>query len=130
MSIKIKARITKELFHRDDYYILAATPTESNRDIKLNQYGGFTLVGNLPYLTVDHEYELEITEGKATKYGINYEVCSVPSLSKKEASGILLSFSVLPTCIIFSYVFKSTTFWKGSSDDVFAIYNKLLFIGL
>lgn len=84
MSIKIKARITRELFHRDDYYILACTPLESNREVKLNQYGGFTIVGNLPYLTVDHEYELEVTEGKATKYGINYEVCSVPSLSKKD----------------------------------------------
>ena len=65
MSIKIKARITRELFHRDDYYILAATPTESNRDIKLNQYGGFTLVGNLGFLTVDNEYELIVKEGKA-----------------------------------------------------------------
>ena len=84
MGIKVKARITRELFHRDDYYILAATPTESNRDIKLNQYGGFTLVGNLGFLTVDNEYEIEVKEGKATKYGINYEVVSCPSLAKKE----------------------------------------------
>ena len=84
MSIKIKARITRELFHRDDYYILAATPTESNREIKLNQYGGFTLVGNLGYLTVDSEYELILKEGKATKYGINYEVTDCPSLAKQE----------------------------------------------
>ena len=84
MSFKIKARITRELFHKDDYYILAATPTETCREIKLNSYNGFTLVGNLPYLTVDHEYELELKEGKATKYGLNYEVCSVPSLSKKD----------------------------------------------
>ena len=84
MSIKIKARVTRELFHRDDYYILAATPTESNRDIKLNQYGGFTLVGNLGFLTVDNEYELVVKEGKATKYGINYEVTDCPSLAKQE----------------------------------------------
>ena len=84
MSITIKARITRELFHRDDYYILAATPTESNRDIKLNQYGGFTLVGNLGFLTVDNEYELVVKEGKATKYGINYEVTDCPSLAKQE----------------------------------------------
>lgn len=84
MGIKIKARITRELFHRDDYYILAATPTESNRDIKLNQYGGFTLVGNLGFLIVDNEYELIVKEGKATKYGINYEVTDCPSLAKQE----------------------------------------------
>ena len=88
MSIKIKTRITRELFHRDDYYILACTPLESNREIKLNQYGGFTIVGNLPYLTVDHEYELEIVEGKASKYGINYEVKDVPTLAKKDLKNI------------------------------------------
>ena len=88
MGILVKARITRELFHRDDYYILAATPTESNRDIKLNQYGGFTLVGNLPYLTVDNEYELEVVEGKASKYGLNYEVKDVPTLAKKDLKNI------------------------------------------
>ena len=88
MGIFVKARITRELFHRDDYYILAATPTESNREVKLNQYGGFTLVGNLPYLTVDNEYELEIVEGKASKYGINYEVKDVPTLAKKDLKNI------------------------------------------
>lgn len=88
MSIKIKARIIRELFHRDDYYILACTPLESNREVKLNQYGGFTIVGNLPYLTVDHEYELEIVEGKASKYGINYVVKDVPTLAKKDLKNI------------------------------------------
>lgn len=84
MSFKIKARITRELFHRDDYYILACQSLESNREIKLNQYGGFTIVGNLGYLTVDNEYELVVKEGKATKYGINYEVADCPSLAKQE----------------------------------------------
>ena len=88
MGIKIKTRITRELFHRDDYYILACTPLESNREIKLNQYGGFTIVGNLPYLTVDHEYELEIVEDKASKYGMNYKVKDVPTLAKKDLGNI------------------------------------------
>lgn len=84
MGIKVKARITKELFHRDDYYILSCYPVETNRDIKLNQWGNFTVVGNLGYLTVDNEYELVLKEGKATKYGINYEVTDCPSLAKQE----------------------------------------------
>lgn len=84
MGIKVKARITKELFHRDDYYILSCYPVETNRDIKLNQWGNFTVVGNLGYLTVDNEYELILKEGKATKYGINYEVTDCPSLAKQE----------------------------------------------
>ena len=84
MSFKAKIRITKELFHKDDYYILSAIPTETNRDIKLNKWGGFSLVGNLGYLTVDSEYEVILREGKATKYGLNYEVVDCPSLAKQE----------------------------------------------
>lgn len=84
MGILVKARVTKELFHKDDYYILSCCPTETNRDVKLNMYGNFTVVGSLGYLTVDNEYEMEIEEGKATKYGINYTVKSVPSLAKQE----------------------------------------------
>jgi len=97
MSFKVKARITRELFHKNDYYILAATPIEICREIKLNEYNGFTLVGNLPYLTVDNEYELEIKEGKTTKYGINYEVCSVPSLARKDLGNISMEekFSIM-----------------------------------
>ena len=83
-GIKAKIRITKELFHRDDYYILSAVPTETNRDIKLNQWGGFSLVGNLGYLTVNSEYEVILKEGKTTKYGLNYEVVDCPSLAKQE----------------------------------------------
>ena len=83
-GIKAKVRITKELFHKDDYYILSAQLVESNRDIKLNQWGGFSLVGSLGYLTVDNTYEMILKEGKVTKYGLNYEVCSVPSLDKKQ----------------------------------------------
>lgn len=83
-GIKAKIKITKELFHRDDYYILAANLTESNRDIKLNQWGGFSLVGNLGYLTVDNCYDVVLKEGKSTKYGLNYEVVDVPSLAKQE----------------------------------------------
>jgi exodeoxyribonuclease V alpha subunit len=85
MGIKIKARITRELFHRDDYYVLSCYPLESNRDIKLNPtWNSFTIVGNLGFLTVDNEYELVLKEGKVGKYGLNYEVVDCPSLAKQE----------------------------------------------
>ena len=83
-GIKANIRITKELFHRDDYYILSAVPTESNREIKLNQWGGFSIVGNVGYLTVDNTYEVILREGKATKYGLNYEVIDCPTLAKQQ----------------------------------------------
>ena len=88
MGIKVKARITRELYHNGDYYVLSCYPLESNREIKLNNWGSFTIVGNLPYLTVDHEYELEVVEGKAGKYGLNYEVKDVPTLAKKDLKNI------------------------------------------
>ena len=35
MSITVKARAIKEVFHRDNFYIISFAPTESNRDIQL-----------------------------------------------------------------------------------------------
>ena len=84
MGIKAKIRITKEVFHKDDYYILSACLTESNREIKLNQWGGISLVGNLGYLTVNNTYEVVLKEGKTSKYGLSYEVIDCPSLAKQE----------------------------------------------
>lgn len=83
-GIRANIRITKELFHRDDYYILSAVPTESNREIKLNQWGGFSIVGNVGYLTVNNTYEVILKEGKTTKYGLNYEVIDCPTLAKQQ----------------------------------------------
>lgn len=121
MGIKIKARITRELFHRDDYYILAAIPTESNREIKLNQYGGFTLVGNLGFLTVDNEYELVVKEGKATKYGINYEVTDCPSLAKQELDKLSAEekFSIMKVATSSDRIAKNVlTAYPNFIDDV------------
>jgi hypothetical protein len=56
MSIKLKARIVKEVYHRDNFFILSAIPTDSNRDIVLNKWGNFSIVGNVGYLSVDSEY--------------------------------------------------------------------------
>jgi exodeoxyribonuclease V alpha subunit len=83
-GIKAKIRITREVFHRDDFYILSAVLTETNREIKLNQYGGISLTGNLGYLNVDNTYEVVLKEGKVSKYGLSYEVVDVPSLAKQE----------------------------------------------
>ena len=99
MSIRLKARVTKELFHNNDYWILACSPIGSNREIKLNQWGGFTIVGNLGYLTVNNEYELILNEGKATKYGLNYEVIDCPSLAKQELDKLSMEekFAIMKT---------------------------------
>lgn len=84
MSIKLKARIVKEVYHRDNFFILSAIPTDSNRDIVLNKWGNFSIVGNVGYLSVDSEYELILSDGKAGKYGMSYEVEDCPTLTKQQ----------------------------------------------
>jgi hypothetical protein len=84
MSIKLKARIVKEVYHRDNFFILSAIPTDSNRDIVLNKWGNFSIVGNVGYLSVDSEYELILNDGKAGKYGMSYEVEDCPTLTKQQ----------------------------------------------
>lgn len=84
MSIKLKARIVKEVYHRDNFFILSAIPTDSNRDIVLNKWGNFSIAGNVGYLSVDSEYELILSDGKAGKYGMSYEVEDCPTLTKQQ----------------------------------------------
>jgi exodeoxyribonuclease V alpha subunit len=100
MGIKIKARAIREIFHRDNYYIIAFIPTESNRDIKLNQYGNFTCCGDIGYITINKDYELEVEEGKASKYGISYNILSVPSLQMEDLSKLSEDdkFAILMEC--------------------------------
>ena len=100
MSFKIKARAIREIFHRDNYYIIAFVPTESNRNIKLNQYGNFSCCGDIGYITINKDYELEVEEGKASKYGVSYNILSVPSLQMEDLSKLSEDdkFAILMEC--------------------------------
>lgn len=100
MSFKVKARAIKEIFHRDNFYIIAFVPTESNRNIKLNQYGNFSCCGEIGYITLNKDYELEIEEGKTSKYGVSYNILSVPSLQMEDLSKLNEEdkFAILMEC--------------------------------
>ena len=91
MSITVKARAIKEVFHRDNFYIISFAPTESNRDIQLNQWGNFSCSGELGYITVDKEYELVLEEGKVSKYGMSYIIKDVPSLKMENIADLTLA---------------------------------------
>ena len=56
--IEIKAKITKKVFEKDNYRIYGAVPTDSFGLVQLNQYGNFTLVGEVHELTINEEYKL------------------------------------------------------------------------
>jgi exodeoxyribonuclease V alpha subunit len=91
MSITVKARAIKEVFHRDNFYIISFAPTETNRDIQLNQWGNFSCSGDIGYITVDKEYELILEEGKVSKYGMSYIIKDVPSLKMENIADLSLA---------------------------------------
>jgi len=99
MSIKIKAKIIKEIFRNGDFRILSASPIgEDYKSVKLSGYGTFSLKGELPYLDVGTEYDLELEELETTKYGTAYKVLSVPSLTQIDLDKLSLDESKKILC--------------------------------
>nr|DAJ50632.1 MAG TPA: ATP dependent DNA helicase [Caudoviricetes sp.] len=81
MQLRVKARVVKEIYHNDNFYILALSPMQENKDLVISQYGTFTCKGELSMLTVGQDYELVLEEMNSDKYGISYKVIDVPSLN-------------------------------------------------
>ncbi len=79
MSIKVKCKVEKELFKSDNgYRVLSCTPTQKY-DMKLNNYFSFTISGgNIPYLDINSEYEVEIELDESAKYPASYKLISCP----------------------------------------------------
>lgn len=81
MQLRVKARVVKEIYHNDNFYILALSPMQENKDLVISQYGTFTCKGELSMLTVGQDYELVLEEMNSDKYGISYKVIDIPSLN-------------------------------------------------
>lgn len=81
MQLRVKARVVKEIYHNDNFYILALSPMQENKDLAISQYGTFTCKGELSMLTVGQYYELVLEEINNDKYGTSYKVIDVPSLN-------------------------------------------------
>ena len=82
-KFNVKAKVIREVFHNGDFRILAILPLEKT-DLELNRYGNCTITGELGYLDVDKEYTFVLCEGKASKYGMSYNVLDVPSMKLKD----------------------------------------------
>lgn len=81
MSIKVKAKITRQVYADGEYRIFGCTLLEPNENIKLDKkYNNFTIVGDTPFLTEGQSYTLELEE-KRNNRGTQYTVVSVPSFS-------------------------------------------------
>lgn len=81
MQLRVKARVVKEIYHNDNFYILALSPMQEDKDLVISQYGTFTCKGELSMLTVGQDYELVLEEINNDKYGTSYKVIDVPSLN-------------------------------------------------
>lgn len=79
--IKCKARVTKKVYSNGDFYIWSIRPTEFPYPIELNQYGNASIVGELSYLSEGKDYDFVLNDKGTTKYGHQYEVIDVPSIS-------------------------------------------------
>ena len=79
--IKCKARVTKKVYSNGDFYIWSIRPNEFPSPIELNQYGNASIVGELSYLSEGKDYDFVLNDKGTTKYGHQYEVIDVPSIS-------------------------------------------------
>lgn len=100
MSIRLRAKCVREIYHNDNFYILGFVPVGSNREIQLNQYGNFTCSGELGFISVNKEYELVVQEKNGSKYGVTYEILEVPSMVMEDLSSLSYQqkFEILMEC--------------------------------
>lgn len=86
MQLKVKAKVIREIYHNDNFYILALSPMKIYDNLEITQYGTFTCKGELSMLTVGQEYDLVIEPISNDKYGTCYKVVDVPSLKVEDLS--------------------------------------------
>ena len=81
MSIKVKAKAFKSMYHNTGFDIIAFSPVfPYPNSLKLSKYMTFSCKGDLSWCSIGKEYEIEIEEIETNKYGTTYSVISVPSL--------------------------------------------------
>ena len=85
MSIRLKCKAVKEMFKKENYYIIAFEPiTPYPNELKLSKYFNFSCCGEYPFITIGLEYDMIIEELKTDRYGTSYRIISVPSLDEQD----------------------------------------------
>lgn len=82
--MKVKCKIIKQVFAKDDFRVFGVIPMQENTSLKLNKYGNFTISGSLSYLENGQEYVFDLEEGETNKYGTQYIVKACPTLEIEE----------------------------------------------
>lgn len=75
--IEFKAKMKRCVYNSETFKVYAMdVDTNKYPNVKLNTYGNCTIIGDLPDLTEDTEYEIIATE-KEGKYGLSYNVLNI-----------------------------------------------------
>ena len=129
MSIKVKAKAFKSMFHTDGFDIIAFSPIfPYTNALKLSKYLTFSCKGDLSWVSIGKEYELEIEELETNKYGTTYNIISCPSLTinlkdltRSQSKEILMEFTTERQaenilCAYPDFIYKVVTEGKESID--------------
>jgi len=85
MSLIVKCRADREIFNNgENFRIISFTPLQTYQELALSKYFTFTCKGDIPYITIGKDYELEISEISRDKYGVAYEIISAPSIQLED----------------------------------------------
>lgn len=135
MSITVKAKAFKSMYHSEGFDIIAFTPVfPYSNSLKLSKYATFSCKGDLSWITIGKEYEIEIQEIETNRYGTTYSIISCPSLTinlkdlnRAQSKEILMEFTTERQAenILNAYpdfIYKVVTEGK-ESIDVKKIYN-------
>lgn len=102
MSIVVKCKAIREMFKNGDFKIIAFEPfTPFPEELKLSEYFTFSVKGEIPYITIGKEYDLEIELISYDKrYGGAYKILSVFNLEKLDLHDLTReeSFEILMDC--------------------------------
>ena len=76
-KVEFKAKLKRCIYNTDSFKVYAMDVNkEKYPNIHVNSYNNVTIIGDLPELTEDVEYEISATE-KEGKYGLSYNVCNI-----------------------------------------------------
>ena len=82
MSITVKAKAFKSMYHNNGFDIISFSPiTPYSEELKLGKYMTFSCKGDLSWVSIGKEYELELEELETNMYGTSYKIISCPTLS-------------------------------------------------
>jgi len=122
-TIKCECVVDRQLFAKDDFRILSLKPTKTCRELKLNNWGSFSVKGSLGYLTVGEKYTFVLSEGEVYNGQQNYVIEDVPSLVIEDLSKLSKSekFNILKSCTSSDKI--ATNILKGCPNYIEMVVN-------